>query len=257
MTTPVTSPPPVYILGVPVHPVTYVSFLDLIAAFIVDGGAHQICTANPEFVMTARRQPQFLAVLRTADLVLPDGVGLLWAARRLGTSLPERVTGSDGIYRLAERAARSGWRLYLLGAAPGVAERTADILTGLYPGLKIVGTFAGSPGDEDYPDHPPTHPGGAARCSARRLWRPSARPVDCPTLPRVGRPRQHRRRRRLRPRRWRASPRPGLAHPPAPGMAVAAGHPAVALATATRPAAVRVGGATRQGLIQRLCSWRG
>ena len=101
--------------------------------------------------MTARRQPQFLAVLRSADLVLPDGVGLLWAAQRLGSSLPERVTGSDGIYHLAARAARSRWRLYLLGAAAGVAERTADILTTRYPDLQIVGTYAGSPGDEDYP----------------------------------------------------------------------------------------------------------
>ena len=81
MMTPVTPPPPVYILGVPVHPVTYASFLDY-SRIHCRWGAHQICTANPEFVMTARRQPQFLAVLRTADLVLPDGVGLLWAARR-------------------------------------------------------------------------------------------------------------------------------------------------------------------------------
>ncbi|NOX61026.1 MAG: WecB/TagA/CpsF family glycosyltransferase [Chloroflexi bacterium] len=144
-------PPAIHILDVPVHPVTYAGFLDLVAAFIAEGRPRQICTANPEFVMTARRNPQFMAVLQKADLVLPDGAGLLWAARRQGQVLPERVTGSDGIYYLAERAAREGWALYLLGAGPGVAKRTADILTQRYPGLRVVGTYAGTPADEDYP----------------------------------------------------------------------------------------------------------
>ena len=138
------------ILGVPVHPVTFEDFLDAVAQFIRQGTPHQICTANPEFVMTAQRRPDFLRVLQEADLVLPDGVGLLWAAKRMGHPLPERVTGSDGIYLLAERAAREGWRLFLLGAMPGVAEKTASILTQRYPGLHVVGTYPGSPRDEDY-----------------------------------------------------------------------------------------------------------
>ncbi len=145
-------PPPVVILGVPVHPVTFEDFLDAVAQFIRQGTPHQICTANPEFVMTAQRRPDFLRVLQEADLVLPDGVGLLWAAKRMGHPLPERVTGSDGIYLLAERAAREGWRLFLLGAMPGVAEKTASILAQRYPGLNVVGTYPGSPRDEDYPE---------------------------------------------------------------------------------------------------------
>ncbi len=144
-------PAPVAILGVPVHPLTYELWLDLIAAFIVEGRPRQICTANPEFVMTARRQPAFMSVLQKADLVLPDGVGLLWAAKRQGRVLPERVTGSDGIYRLAKRAAAEGWRLFLLGAGPGIAERTGAVLQARYPGLIIAGTFAGSPADAEYP----------------------------------------------------------------------------------------------------------
>ncbi len=145
-------PSPVNILGVPIHPVTYDSLLDRVADFVASGSPHQICTANPEFVMTAQKNPQFMAVLQGADLVLPDGAGLLWAAKRQGQVLPERVTGSDGIYRLAERAAQVGWKLYLLGAAPGIAERTSDILQQRYPGLNIVGTFAGSPSEADYPE---------------------------------------------------------------------------------------------------------
>ena len=144
-------PAPVWILGIPVHPVTYASFLELVAAFIAEGAPRQICTANPEFVMTARRRPDFAAVLQKADLVLPDGVGLLWAARRQGTPLPERVTGSDGIYHLAARAAMAGWRLFLLGAEPGVAAKAAALLQARYAGLIVAGTYPGSPADAEYP----------------------------------------------------------------------------------------------------------
>ncbi len=145
-------PTPVYILNVPVHPVTYEDFLRVVGDYIAQGLPRQICTANPEFVMTAQRNPAFLAVLQNADLVLPDGVGLLWAAKRLGRPLPERVTGSDGIYVLAERGAREGWRFFFLGAQPGVAEKTAAILTERYPGLQVVGTYPGSPDARDYPE---------------------------------------------------------------------------------------------------------
>jgi len=145
-------PSPVIILGVPIHPVTNEEFLDLVARFVDEGVPRQVCTANPEFVMTAQRQPEFMAVLQNADLVLADGVGLLWAARRQGRALPERVTGSDGIYLLAERAAREGWKLFLLGAQPGVAAKTAEILSHRFPGLQVVGVYAGSPRDEDYPE---------------------------------------------------------------------------------------------------------
>ena len=146
------APSPVIILDVPVHPVTFEDFLALVGQFIAEGKPRQVCTANPEFVMTARRQPEFMTVLQNADLVLADGVGLLWAAKRLGTELPQRVTGSDGIYLLAERAAQQGWTLFLLGAQPGVAEKTAKLLATRYPGLQVVGTWPGSPRDEDYPE---------------------------------------------------------------------------------------------------------
>jgi N-acetylglucosaminyldiphosphoundecaprenol N-acetyl-beta-D-mannosaminyltransferase len=142
--------PAVEILGVPVHAVTMAQTLDWVAAAVAGGQPRQMCTANPEFVMLARRDPAFRAVLRQADLVLPDGVGLLWAAGRLGRRLPERVAGSDLIYRLAERGAAQGWRIYYLGAAEGVAARTAELLQARYPGLVVAGTFAGTPHpDED------------------------------------------------------------------------------------------------------------
>jgi N-acetylglucosaminyldiphosphoundecaprenol N-acetyl-beta-D-mannosaminyltransferase len=69
----------------------------------------------------------------------------LLAARRLGRPLAERVAGSDLVYHLAGLAARLGQRLFLLGAAPGVAAEAAGILQARYPGLIIAGTYAGSP----------------------------------------------------------------------------------------------------------------
>jgi N-acetylglucosaminyldiphosphoundecaprenol N-acetyl-beta-D-mannosaminyltransferase len=135
-----------------VDSLTYPTLLDRIASFIASGTPHQIATANPEFVMLAHRDPVFCATLERSDLCMADGVGLLWAARRQGRTLPERVTGSDALPLIAERAAASGWRLYLLGAGPGVAEATARVLTGRCPGLQIAGAYAGSPSDAEAPE---------------------------------------------------------------------------------------------------------
>jgi N-acetylglucosaminyldiphosphoundecaprenol N-acetyl-beta-D-mannosaminyltransferase len=113
--------------------------------FVQEGGVHQIATVNVEYLMTARRDPEFARVLRHTSLNVPDSAGILWAARWLGHPLRERVTGSDGIYCVAELCAQKGFRLFLLGAGPGVAERTAKILSSRYPGLMVCGALAGSP----------------------------------------------------------------------------------------------------------------
>ncbi len=143
--------PSVTILGVRVDAVTYGDALDIIDSWIAQRGPHQIATANPEFVMAAQRDPAFRQTLLDADLCVADGVGLLWAARRLGTPLPERVTGSDLVPLVAQRAAQRGWRLYLLGAGPGVAERSARLLEQQNPGLRVAGYYAGSPADAEAP----------------------------------------------------------------------------------------------------------
>lgn len=142
-------PDSVSILGVRIHTITVAETLDWIEAAVAARVPRQICTGNPEFLMTAQRDREFFEVLNRADLVLPDGVGLLLAAQWLGARLPERVAGSDLIYRIAERAAHPGWRVYFLGAAEGVALKTAETLRAAYPGLAIAGTFEGSPRIED------------------------------------------------------------------------------------------------------------
>jgi N-acetylglucosaminyldiphosphoundecaprenol N-acetyl-beta-D-mannosaminyltransferase len=133
------------ILGVRVDGVTHAELLGVVDEFVAGRQPHQIVTLNPEMLVAAHTDTGFRAMLRQADLRVADGVGLMLAARLLGRPLPERITGSDGIYRLATHCAERGYRPYFLGAAPGVAEKAAVRLVALNPGLKVAGTFAGSP----------------------------------------------------------------------------------------------------------------
>jgi len=139
------SPESVCVLGVRVDRVTTEQALHMMERFIAERRPHQVVTLNPEFVIKAQHNAEFRVTLEEADLALPDGAGLLWAARLLGRPLLERVTGSDIVPLIAEMSARQGYRLYLLGAAPGVAEKAAETLKRNYPGLQIVGAYAGSP----------------------------------------------------------------------------------------------------------------
>lgn len=100
-------------------------------------GHHLVATVNPEFVMRARGDREFARVLESADLCLPDGSGVVWAARRQGCSMPGPVTGVDLVPPLAELCARRGWRLFLLGAAPGVAADLAGRLQAGHPALNV------------------------------------------------------------------------------------------------------------------------
>jgi N-acetylglucosaminyldiphosphoundecaprenol N-acetyl-beta-D-mannosaminyltransferase len=105
----------------------------------------QIITVNTEFVMTAQRNKTFRHAINSAALVIADGIGVVWATRYVGSPTPERITGTDTLVALARRCAEAGYRLYLLGAAPGVAEEAGARLQAFAPGLEIAGTYAGSP----------------------------------------------------------------------------------------------------------------
>ena len=137
------------LLGVRVDDVTYQEALEQIEQCVQTGTLCQIATVNVEFIMEARRNPEFRRALAEARLCVPDSVGVSWAARRCGSPLRERVAGVDLVERIAARAPEKGWRIYFLGAAPGVAERAASVLAERYPGLEIAGCYAGSPQPED------------------------------------------------------------------------------------------------------------
>ncbi|MEZ4523323.1 MAG: WecB/TagA/CpsF family glycosyltransferase [Thermomicrobiales bacterium] len=99
-------------------------------------------TVNPEYVVAARRNPRFRAVLNSADLALADGVGILWAARLLRKPAPDRITGNDLVEAVAAME-HENKRIFLLGAAEGVAEEAALVLRRRHPSAGIVGTFSG------------------------------------------------------------------------------------------------------------------
>lgn len=137
------------LLDVRIDDVTMDQALAQIVGFITAGGPHHVVTVNPEFVMAAQRDAAFRAVLNRAQLAVPDGVGLNVAARWTGQTLRGRVPGVELCERLAALSAEHGYRIYLLGAAPGVAEATAAVLERRFPGVAIASCFAGSPRPED------------------------------------------------------------------------------------------------------------
>src|SRR5258708_14489466 len=91
-----------------------------IEGFVGEGGSHLVATVNPEFVMRANQDAEFARVLETADLCLPDGMGVVWAARRQGCSIREPVAGTDMLPLLAALCPRRGFPLFLLAASPRV-----------------------------------------------------------------------------------------------------------------------------------------
>lgn len=139
----------VQILSVRLDDVGYDDAITRVGEFLREGGAHQIATVNPEFVVIAQRNAEFRRVLNATALNVPDGVGLMWAARHLGTPLRERVTGQELVSRIAALSCERGERIYLLGAREGVAERAAAALVARYPHLQIAGCWAGSPAVEE------------------------------------------------------------------------------------------------------------
>jgi N-acetylglucosaminyldiphosphoundecaprenol N-acetyl-beta-D-mannosaminyltransferase len=115
-----------------------------IERLIEKGGPHLVVTVNPEFVMQAGRDAAFARVLASADLCLPDGNGVVWAARRQGCNLREPVSGVDLVGPLAAMCVTRSLRLFLLGAAPGVAADLAAGLRAAHQGLE-VDSHSGAP----------------------------------------------------------------------------------------------------------------
>jgi N-acetylglucosaminyldiphosphoundecaprenol N-acetyl-beta-D-mannosaminyltransferase len=140
------------ILGIGVHDCDEDDAVQAIHTFLEDkhDGVRQVVTVNPEFIMEARRNPTFHSLLNNAALATPDGVGIVLAASILRTPVKGRATGVGLVNRLGEMSARHGYRLFLLGAAPGVAEHAAQELARRYPGVCVAGTYPGSPDDAHF-----------------------------------------------------------------------------------------------------------
>lgn len=132
-----------YILGVKVDNVTRASALAKVEDLLDSGRQHLITTPNPEFIVAAQTDVKFREIINGSALALPDGVGLIFAARILGVPLQERIAGSDFVWDIARLAAKRGYSMYLLGAGEGIARAAAEKLKAQNPNLKIVGAAAG------------------------------------------------------------------------------------------------------------------
>lgn len=134
--------PRISILGIPVDALTRGQAAQQIVGWLGMDAQRHIATPNPEMLVAATRNVALADVLKATDLNIPDGVGLLWAAKRAGTPLPQRVTGVDV---MTDVCTLSEGPVFLLGAWGDTAERAASALKKRNPRLRIAGTYAGSP----------------------------------------------------------------------------------------------------------------
>ena len=100
---------------------------------------HQVITINPIIMMNGLNQPSFMTILKRAELIVPDGSGVVWAARHYGDPVAERVAGFDLLHELMEAGGKHGWKVFLLGASPDTIKEARRRLTEQYPLTQIVG----------------------------------------------------------------------------------------------------------------------
>jgi N-acetylglucosaminyldiphosphoundecaprenol N-acetyl-beta-D-mannosaminyltransferase len=131
--------PTIELDGVPLARLTRDQTVDQVFGSLAEGRGGWILTVNVDHMQRFSTDPSTREIHRAADLVVADGMPLIWAARLQGTPLPERVAGSDLIWHLAERASDEGRSLYLMGGEPGAAEGAADRLLARWPKLRIAG----------------------------------------------------------------------------------------------------------------------
>src|SRR5882762_11960282 len=126
----------VAVMGLPLANVTADEAVEQIEALILSGGTHQVATANLDFWLNSLNDVHLHRIIAGCSLVLPDGMPLVWISRLLGSPLKERVSGVDMVPRLAALSAKKGYRIYLLGGRPGVAERAKTVLEAQFPGVQ-------------------------------------------------------------------------------------------------------------------------
>lgn len=160
------------LLDIPIDWITKEELTRKLKQFVVNKKPHQITTVNPEFLVISTENKNFQKVLQESDLSLPDGTGLV-LAQTLNDKEPKnsvtrwiryfmlgfqfilmphsftykRITGIELTDILMELSAKEDWKVYLLGAGPGIAEQAANIWEEIYPGVKIVGATDANPGD--------------------------------------------------------------------------------------------------------------
>jgi N-acetylglucosaminyldiphosphoundecaprenol N-acetyl-beta-D-mannosaminyltransferase len=123
--------------GVLIDQVDVTDAVARIGSFAQSTTPHQVVTVNLDFLSLAQRNPHFRETINQADLAVADGMPLVWVSRLTQLPLPERVTGVELVDECCRLAARMGGGVFLLGAAPGVAQTAADRLLARFPGSRV------------------------------------------------------------------------------------------------------------------------
>lgn len=140
--------PKVRIYGVPISKMSMDQTVAYLTNVIEQRQPHQVITANPIMVMAAQDDPAYLSMMQRAELIVPDGTGVVWAAKYVGEPVVERVPGYDLIHELMKVGESKSWKVYLLGASNEVIQAAAEKLRTAYPRIKLVGVRDGYFKDE-------------------------------------------------------------------------------------------------------------
>ena len=133
----------IHIGVLPVDSVSFTEALDVIDELVASKQGGRVFTPNVDHVVQAEHDARFREAYSEVSLSLVDGVPLMWASRWLRKPLPEKISGSDLVLPLMERAAERGYRVYFLGGSPGAAELAKQKLLERFPSLQVVGMFDG------------------------------------------------------------------------------------------------------------------
>jgi N-acetylglucosaminyldiphosphoundecaprenol N-acetyl-beta-D-mannosaminyltransferase len=128
--------------NVSLHSLSFGESVSKIEEYIAGGSPHQIVTVNLDFLWIAQSDEEYRELINTADLAIADGVPLLWISRLAGAPLPERVNGTDLLFKLAIQSQSRGYRLFLLGDEEGVAAEAATVLRRLFPDMVPASTYS-------------------------------------------------------------------------------------------------------------------
>lgn len=145
------APEQVQLMDVNITPISMQETVARIEEFIRSRQPHIVVTSDASAIMKAQEDEELHRIINAADLVTPDGIGVIWGARLLDLPIYERVPGVDLVAELCSVAAQRGYRIFILGAAPGIAEQAANNLQTRYPGLTVAGTHHGYFSAEEEP----------------------------------------------------------------------------------------------------------
>ncbi len=140
-----------HILGTRIDTVTHNQVLESIERYIQSGTPHHVVTGNTLMLLEAEKDPTLRQILESAAIVVPESSGILWACRTMGVPLEDFLPGIDLMLSICRVAQQRGYPAFLVGSAPGVAERAKSELLQRYPGIRIVGTHHGYFKENDLP----------------------------------------------------------------------------------------------------------